>query len=1028
AAEAGGAVYVYANSKKFTLNGGQIINNASTSVQSGNEKTSGMGGAIATTPTDGNTNAVINVTDGTIAYNSAVSGGAIYVQQATLNVENSVLANNSAKSHGGALCAVNDANVTIENTAVLENEAKNGGGISVSQEAYVTVKGGSLTENVAIAGGVNLANSLGGALYMNGGTANLIGVNVLSNASYGNGGAFVLEGQAPELNIEKCAITENNAIVNGGVMYISNGKANVKDVDTLKDNGNSGFNISYGRVTFENVKATNNGTDVILGSSSYSRLEVKGKVEIDHVSLAKNKSITVVGELLDGSNIHVDSSASDLVIATGYSNNNSKNGYAVNPSKFFTVNGDKAVMLLSDGTVKTCDEAVEWFVQYDGGEFTKVADYGVAFEYGEKTVTGVKFGDEVVSTDTFETVLRKDSNVLGDVVAHQVQKTLGTDKLAFQVYVAPVSLESDAFTIAVQAQSSVFTGSEIDNDVTITSSNASVSFTKDTDYVLSYKNNKNVGTAEVTVKGCGNYTGEVVRNFTITRNENFKYEIKWQHLVYNTDFNEYQWVDCASLNDVQFVYNGQNQSGDIRASLVLLNESGHDFANYKEYVYVEGFGEGFGEDDAFRSNGLKLVIKFKGTSNVTDFTNVNKEYGYSVTIEGESNAKFNDGVATTVDLEMHAAQLDITAEDFANGAANGLWQLVFGNNAVSLLNGADLNYFENGEIKKGNEELTDAYAYYRGANALKLELNGNFALTNKKLATLQSYLNGATVTYTPNEVTDVTYGGVKEVKTTATIAFGDNYTVAEGSGTIVLEKTWYVVTAVNAVLTTDNEEATTLAWTYGDKNFVTTKFAFRPQYGNDAIYTFVDGSGATVDRFAVVFDENEMTFYEVNVDGSIDKSSVCARVNNFYDNLYNLSADGYTLVVSVPTYASVDDFVVYSETTKSIVLNVAVASLTVESDESVSWNSGVKYAIPSRAVTYNGQQNNTPKISLVYNGITLVEGVDYLLKSENVDVTLEANLTVEGIGNFEGAITLEKEFEIMRANNYWVDSPSLPSW
>lgn len=1023
AAEAGGAVYVYANSKTFTLNGGKIINNVSSSVQSGNEKTNGFGGAIATTPTDGNTNAFIEVKGGVIAYNSAVNGGAIYVQQATLNIQKGVLTNNTAKSNGGAICAVSGGKVTVQNTEIKANEAANGGGISVMSEAEVSVSGGSLTQNVAISGGANLISSRGGAMYMEGGNATLVGVTVSDNASYGSGGAFALQGSLPKLNIEKGAITGNNATVNGGVAHIINGEVTVKDVDTLKDNGANGFNISTnGKVTFDNVKATNNGTDVVLGATAGTRFSVKGKVEVAHVSLAKDKSITVVGELLDGSNIHVDSSATGTVIATDYSNNNSQNGFAVNPSKFFNVNGEKSVMLLGDGKVKICDEAVEWSVQYDNGEFTQVADYGVAFEYGEKTVTGVKFGDEVVSSDTFATVLRKDANVLGDVVAHKVQKTVGADELAFQVFVSPVSLESEAFTIAVQEQSALFSSFAIEPDVVITSANED-SFAKNTDYVLSYKNNVNAGTAEVTVKGCGNYAGEVVRTFTITRNENFKYEVKWEHLEYIDVHNKFDWVKYDSLNEIEFLYNGQNQSGDIRASLVLFNESGNDFANYEEHVYVDGFGE----DDEFRSNGLKLVIVFKGTSNVTEFTNVDKEYGYSIVIEGESNAQFKQGVATTFDVEMRAAQLDITDSDFAYGSANGLWQLTFGENAVSLLNGADIKYFENGEIKDGNAELTDAYAYYRGANVLKLELNGSFAMTDKKLATLQSYLNGATISYSPNEVADAMYGAVKEVKTTAIITFGDNYTVAEGNGTIKLEKTWYVVTAVNDVVKTDSKEPSN--WTYGDKNFVLTKFAYRPQYGNDVIYTFVDGLGATVDRFAVVFDENGMTFYYVNADGSIDKSSVFTRVNSLYDYLYSLPVGEYSLAVTVPMFASTNDFgVVYSETRKSVALSVAAASLTVESDESVSWNNGVKYAIPSRAVSYNGQQNNTPKISLVYNGITLVEGVDYLLTSSNVDVTLDADLTVEGIGNFEGKITLEGEFEIMRASNYWVDSPSLPSW
>jgi len=43
------------------------------------------------------------------------------------------------------------------------------------------------------------------------------------------------------------------------------------------------------------------------------------------------------------------------------------------------------------------------------------------------------------------------------------------------------------------------------------------SLRKDADYTLEYKNNVNVGTATVVVKGIGNYTGEVTKEFKITK-------------------------------------------------------------------------------------------------------------------------------------------------------------------------------------------------------------------------------------------------------------------------------------------------------------------------------------------------------------------------------------------------------------------------------------------------------------------------------------------------------------------------------
>lgn len=44
-----------------------------------------------------------------------------------------------------------------------------------------------------------------------------------------------------------------------------------------------------------------------------------------------------------------------------------------------------------------------------------------------------------------------------------------------------------------------------------------VTLVEGTEYTLSYANNTVVGTATATVKGVGNYTGSVVRNFSISK-------------------------------------------------------------------------------------------------------------------------------------------------------------------------------------------------------------------------------------------------------------------------------------------------------------------------------------------------------------------------------------------------------------------------------------------------------------------------------------------------------------------------------
>lgn len=51
----------------------------------------------------------------------------------------------------------------------------------------------------------------------------------------------------------------------------------------------------------------------------------------------------------------------------------------------------------------------------------------------------------------------------------------------------------------------------------VTVKNDTATLVKDTDYTVEYSNNTNAGTATVTVKGIGNYTGTLTKTFTINK-------------------------------------------------------------------------------------------------------------------------------------------------------------------------------------------------------------------------------------------------------------------------------------------------------------------------------------------------------------------------------------------------------------------------------------------------------------------------------------------------------------------------------
>ena len=83
-----------------------------------------------------------------------------------------------------------------------------------------------------------------------------------------------------------------------------------------------------------------------------------------------------------------------------------------------------------------------------------------------------------------------------------------------EVTIASKALTAEGVTVAKLADTT-YTGSDIEPEVTV--KDGETELTLDTDYTVSYKDNRNAGTATVTITGKGNYIGEATATWTITR-------------------------------------------------------------------------------------------------------------------------------------------------------------------------------------------------------------------------------------------------------------------------------------------------------------------------------------------------------------------------------------------------------------------------------------------------------------------------------------------------------------------------------
>lgn len=149
--------------------------------------------------------------------------------------------------------------------------------------------------------------------------------------------------------------------------------------------------------------------------------------------------------------------------------------------------------------------------------------------------------------------------------------------ISFNAYADTVDISDAVATL--EYLTTTYTGSEITPSVTVKLDENTL--IKDTDYVLSYSNNINPGTAIVTISGAGDYTGSIEKTFTI---------------------NAINITNSASvtLNSNSFSYTGNA----IKPSVTV---------KYNDNTLVNGTDYSVSYIDNNKvTNSAKCVVKFKG--------------------------------------------------------------------------------------------------------------------------------------------------------------------------------------------------------------------------------------------------------------------------------------------------------------------------------------------------------------------------------------------------------------------------------
>ena len=292
-------------------------------------------------------------------------GGGVYVEQASITIEGSTLDNNHAKhtdgsqasSEGGGLSVRGGKDVTLDNTKVTNNSAKDGGGIWVRDDIDTNV---TIKNNCKITG--NKSVYAGGGVMVRQDFNKKIGISIenstIENNSAANGGGIYLIRKA-HLDLKNTSVSNNNAVY-GGALFLTQGASVSSSEKTTMNNNNT--TLGGGSLWVESGSSAelfdtdlSHNTATKYGGAVY--VSANSKATLTKVTLSDNHAATG-GALFLFSNSHA------TLNNTQFTENTATNGggiYIWDATSSVTANS---------GTALTNNSANKGGAIYNGGTLT----------------------------------------------------------------------------------------------------------------------------------------------------------------------------------------------------------------------------------------------------------------------------------------------------------------------------------------------------------------------------------------------------------------------------------------------------------------------------------------------------------------------------------------------------------------------------------------------------------------------------------------------------------------------------------
>ncbi|MBQ6635239.1 MAG: hypothetical protein IJH81_02575 [Lachnospiraceae bacterium] len=338
---------------------------------------------------------------------------------------------------------------------------------------------------------------------------------------------------------------------------------------------------------------------------------------------------------------------------------------------------------------------------------------------------------------------------------------LPADPITIRVTVTPATITSDDVTLDSAALT--YDGKAKTPSVTVTA--GSTVLVPETDYTVSYSENVNAGTdtASVTVKGCGNYTGEVTKTFSIAKAKQF---ITGVSNTYSKTFGNSAFSLGAKAK-TKLTYKSSNTGACLVDAAGKVTIKG---AGTAKITITAAAGTNYNK--AVKTVTVEVAKAKQSITGVS--TAYNKTYG---------NAAFSLGAKAKTKLTYKSSNTKVAVVTSAGKVTiKGA-----GTAKITITAAAGTNY--NKAVKTVTVKVAKAKQSITGVKTKYSKTYGNKAfLLGAKAKTKLTYKSSNTKAAVVSTAGKVTIKGAGTTKITITAAAGTNYNKAVKTVTVSVAK------------------------------------------------------------------------------------------------------------------------------------------------------------------------------------------------------------------------------------------------